>query len=230
MQRLKLVVITKNVIPEEPITMDPMPLTEPTQPAEVVKGELPLPTKEDPSINLDQHKGEANDYAKREYKITKILNHCTLDYTTQYLVRWAESATPTWVNEDAIKADDLMREYHRKRRIQEAHEVDRLQTRDQGFQNLIQALTNLLEKWGDSKRQLSVSVAKRALLANVGKDSGLLHVDKLKDTLQRRIRALKTDNDVVDFLNDCVTNTQIVFRDELKWVRGSVNVDEPPDT
>ena len=108
--------------------------------------------------------------------------------------------------------------------------MDRLQTRDQGFQNLIQALTNLLEKWRDSKRQLSVSVAKRALLANVGKDSGLLHVDKLKDTLQRRIRALKTDNDVVDFLNDCITNTQIVFRDKLKWVRGSINVDEPPDT
>ena len=83
---------------------------------------------------------------------------------------------------------------------------------------------------GDSKRQLSVSVAKRALLANVGKNSGLLHVDKLKNTLQRRIRALKTDNDVVDFLNDCVTNTQIVFRNELKWVRGSINVDEPPDT
>ena len=80
-----------------------------------------------------------------------------------------------------------MREYHRKRCIQEAHEVDRLQTRDQGFQNLIQALTNLLEKWQDGKRQLSVSVAKRALLANVGKDSGLLHMNKLKDTLQRRI-------------------------------------------
>ena len=41
-----------------------------------------------------------------------------------------------------------MREYHRKRRIQEAHEVDRLQTRDQGFQNLIQALTNLLNSGG----------------------------------------------------------------------------------
>ena len=64
MQRLKLVVITKNVIPEGPITMDPMPLREPAQPAEVVKGELPLPTKKDPSINLDQHEGEANDYAK----------------------------------------------------------------------------------------------------------------------------------------------------------------------
>ena len=86
MQRLKLVVITKDVIPEVPITMNPMPLREPAQPAEVVKGELPLPTKEDPSINLDQHKGEADDYAKREYKIIKILNHCTLDYTTQYLV------------------------------------------------------------------------------------------------------------------------------------------------
>ena len=123
-----------------------------------------------------------------------------------------------------------MREYHRERCIQEAHKVDRLQTQDQGFQNLIQALTNLLEKWRDSKRQLSIFVAKRALLANVGKDSGLLHVDKLKDTLQRRIRALKTDNDVVDFLNDCVINTQIVFRNKLKWVRSSVNVDEPPDT
>ena len=55
-------------------------------------------------------------------------------------------------------------------------------------------------------------------------------MDKLKDTLQRRIRALKTDNNVVNFLNDCVTNTQIVFRDELKWVRSSINVDEPPDT
>ena len=43
-------------------------------------------------------------------------------------------------------------------------------------------------------------------------------MDKLKDTLQRRIRALKTDNDMVDFLNNCVTNTQIVFRDELKLV------------
>jgi len=64
LQRLKLVVITKNVIPEGPITMDPMPLREPAQLAKVVKGELPLPTKEDPSINLDQHKGEADDYAK----------------------------------------------------------------------------------------------------------------------------------------------------------------------
>jgi len=80
-----------------------------------------------------------------------------------------------------------MREYHRKRRIQEAQEVDRLQTRDQGFQNLIQALTNLLEKWQDGKRQPSILVAKRALVANVGKDSGLLYMDKLKDTLQRRI-------------------------------------------
>ena len=147
MQRLKLVVITKDVIPEAPITMDQMPLREPAQPAKVVKGELPLPTKENPSINLDQHEGEADDYAKRKYKIIKILNHRTLDYMTQYLVRWAESATPTWVNEDAIEADNLMREYHRKRRIQEAHKVDRLQTRDQGFQNFIQALTNLLEKW-----------------------------------------------------------------------------------
>ena len=147
MQRFKLVVITKNVIPEGPIIMNPMPLREPAQPAEVVKGELPLPTEEDPSINLDQHEGKADDYAKREYKIIKILNHRTLDYTTQYLVRWAESATPTWVNEDAIKADNLMREYHRERRIQEANKVNRLQTQDQGFQNLIQALTNLLEKW-----------------------------------------------------------------------------------
>ena len=120
-----------------------------------------------------------------------------------------------------------MREYHRERHIQEAHEVNRLQTQDQGLQNLIQALTNLLEKWRNSKRQPSVLVAKRALLANVGKDSGLLHVNKLKDTLQRRIRALKTDNDMVDFLNNCVTNTQIVFRAELKWVQGSINVDEP---
>jgi len=79
-------VITKNVIPEAPITMDLMPLREPAQPAKVVKGELPLPTEEDPSINLDQHESEADDYAKREYKIIKILNHCTLDYTTQYLV------------------------------------------------------------------------------------------------------------------------------------------------
>ena len=79
-------VITKDIIPEAPITMNPMPLRETTQPAEVVKGELPLPTKEDPSINLDQYEGEADDYAKREYKIIKILNHHTLDYTTQYLV------------------------------------------------------------------------------------------------------------------------------------------------
>ena len=86
LQRLKLVVITENVIPEGPIIMDPMPLRKPVQLAEVVKGELPLPTEEDPSINLDQHKGEANDYAKQEYKIIKILNHRTLDYTTQYLV------------------------------------------------------------------------------------------------------------------------------------------------
>ena len=64
-------VITENVIPEGPITMDPMPLKEPAQPAEVVKGELSLPTEEDPSINLDQHKGEADDYAKQEYKITR---------------------------------------------------------------------------------------------------------------------------------------------------------------
>jgi len=128
LQRLKLIVITKNVIPEGPITMDPMLLSEPTQLTKVVKGELLLPTKEDPSINLDQHKSEANDYAKREYKIIKILNHHTLDYTTQYLVRWAESATPTWVNENAIKADDLKREYHRERCIQEAHKVNRLQT------------------------------------------------------------------------------------------------------
>jgi len=49
-------------------------------------GKLPLPTEENPSINLDQHEGEANDYAKQEYKIIKILNHHTLDYTTQYLV------------------------------------------------------------------------------------------------------------------------------------------------
>ena len=53
-----------------------------------------------------------------------------------------------------------MREYYRERCIQEAHKVYRLQTRDQGFQNLIQALTNLLEKWRDGKRQLSISVAK----------------------------------------------------------------------
>ena len=183
LQRLKLMVITKNVIPEGPIIMDPMPLREPTQPAKVVKGELPLPTEEDPSINLNQHEGKADDYAKREYKIIKILNHRTLDYTTQYLVQWAESATPIWVNEDAIKADNLMRVYHRERCIQEAHKVDRLQTRDQGFQNLIQALTNLLKKWWDGKHQLSVSVAKQALLANVGKNSGLLHIDKLKNTL-----------------------------------------------
>ena len=64
LQRLKLVVITENVIPEAPITLDQMPLREPKQPAEVVKGELPLPTEEDPSINLDQHEGKANDYAK----------------------------------------------------------------------------------------------------------------------------------------------------------------------
>jgi len=64
LQRLKLVVITKNVIPEGPITMDPMPLRKPAQPAKVVKGKLSLPTKEDPSINLDQHEGEANNYAK----------------------------------------------------------------------------------------------------------------------------------------------------------------------
>ena len=64
LQRLKLVVITKDVIPEAPITMDPMPLRKPAQPAEVVKGELPLPTEEDSSINLDQHEGEADDYAK----------------------------------------------------------------------------------------------------------------------------------------------------------------------
>ena len=77
MQRLKLVVITKNVISEEPIIMDPMLLREPAQPAKVVKGELSLSTEEDPSINLDQHEGEADDYAKREYKIIKILNHHT---------------------------------------------------------------------------------------------------------------------------------------------------------
>ena len=53
-----------------------------------------------------------------------------------------------------------MREYHRKRRIQEAHKVNRLQTQDQGFQNLIQALTNLLEKWRDGKHQPSISVTK----------------------------------------------------------------------
>ena len=64
MQRLKLVVITKNVIPEGPIIMDPMPLREPAQLAKVVKGELSLLTKEDPSINLDQYEGEADDYAK----------------------------------------------------------------------------------------------------------------------------------------------------------------------
>ena len=64
LQRLKLIVITKNVIPEGPITMDPMLLSEPTQLTKVVKGELLLPTKEDPSINLDQHEGEANNYAK----------------------------------------------------------------------------------------------------------------------------------------------------------------------
>ena len=87
MQKLKLVVITKNVIPEGPITMDPMPLRELAQPAKVVKGKLSLSTEEDSSINLDQYEGEADDYAKREYKIIKILNHRTLNYTTQYLVR-----------------------------------------------------------------------------------------------------------------------------------------------
>ena len=80
-----------------------------------------------------------------------------------------------------------MREYHRKRHIQEAHKVNRLQTQDQGFQNLIQALTNLLEKLWDGKCQPSVPVTKQALLANVGKDSGLLHIDKLKEMLQRHI-------------------------------------------
>ena len=75
----------------------------------------------------------------------------------------------------------------RKRHIQEAHEVNRLQTQDQGFQNLIQALTNLLEKWQDGKRQPSVPVAKRALLANVGKDFSLVYVDKLKKTFQKHI-------------------------------------------
>ena len=64
LQRLKLMVITEDVIPEAPITLDPMPLREPAQPAKVVKGELLLPTEENPSINLDQHKGKANDYAK----------------------------------------------------------------------------------------------------------------------------------------------------------------------
>ena len=86
LQRLKLVVVTKNVIPKGPITMNPMLLKEPAQLTKVVKGELSLPTKEDPSINLDQHKSKADNYAKQEYKIIKILNHCTLDYTTQYLV------------------------------------------------------------------------------------------------------------------------------------------------
>ena len=38
LQRLKLVVITKDIIPEAPITMNPMPLRKPVQPAEVVKG------------------------------------------------------------------------------------------------------------------------------------------------------------------------------------------------
>ena len=60
--------------------MNPMPLRKPVQLAEVVKGELLLPTKENPSINLDQYKGKANDYTKQEYKIIKILNHHTLDY------------------------------------------------------------------------------------------------------------------------------------------------------
>jgi hypothetical protein len=60
----------------------------------------------------------------------------------------------------------------------------------------------------------------------MGRDSGLLHVDKLKDSLQRQVRALMMDNNIIDFLTDCVENSSLVFKDELNWIRGKSREEE----
>jgi hypothetical protein len=76
------------VIPEGPTKPNTAMLREPDVPAPVIRGERPLPTKENPSINLDMHEGDISE-DKNVYTVEKIIDSRKLTYTTQYLVKWA---------------------------------------------------------------------------------------------------------------------------------------------
>ena len=62
------------------------------------------------------------------------------------------------------------------------------------------------------------------LLTALGKDSGLLTHYGLKTRLQQRIHLLSTDNEVIDFLNNCLYNMQV--NNELEWLNQYNDLDK----
>ena len=219
LQKLELVVTMQSSIPDKPVDMDQVTIDYTQKTPTTERKELPLPLDEDPNHQAEQD--EPEDEGSKVYEIEGIIGEKLEQYNTMYLIKYKGFERPYWTVASRVAAPELVHKWNteKARRLERQDVLHK--TAEELFNELIRTLTYLRTAW--SKGLPKMTSARRTLLGCLGRDSGVLTCHTLKESLQRQIRQLATENEVMIFLNECVDNPQVVFHQELERLRGNPN-------